>query len=173
MANPGCEILVTDTPLRDTCRAAAAEDVAPGCGAVVDFWGAVRPRENGREIEGIDYEAHRAMAEHQLRKIGEQATQKFRLARVIIHHRIGFIAVGEPSLFLRVASLHREEAFRASQWIVSELKEKVPIWKRPRFLARTVDGERRAAESKAPPGAGASRPLHEASSSAGMTKATQ
>jgi len=165
--------LVTETPLRDPRRAAAAEEFAPGCGAVVDFWGAVRPLENGREIEGIDYEAHREMAEHQLRKIAEQAAQKFRLARVIIRHRIGFIAVGQPSLFLRVASLHREAAFRASQWIVSELKEKIPIWKRPRFLARTAEGERCAAGSKDPPGGGASRPLHKTSSSPGMTKATQ
>jgi molybdopterin synthase catalytic subunit len=34
-----------------------------------------------------------------------------------------------------VMSLHRGEAFRASQWIVDELKKKVPIWKRPRFKA--------------------------------------
>jgi molybdopterin synthase catalytic subunit len=104
-------------------------------GAVIDFWGVVRRLEDGCEIEGIEYEAHREMAEHQLKRIGKQATEKFSLQVVIIHHRIGFIAVGEPSLFLRVMSLHRGEAFRASQWIVDELKKKVPIWKRPRFKA--------------------------------------
>jgi molybdopterin synthase catalytic subunit len=95
----------------------------------------VRRLENGRDIEGIDYESHREMAEHQLRQIAEQATEKFRLQLVIIHHRIGFIAVGEPSLFLRVASPHRSEGFQASQWIVDELKKKVPIWKQPKFKA--------------------------------------
>src|SRR5213592_5246953 len=100
---------------------------------MVAFWGMVRRFEDGREIEGIEYEAHREMAEHQLRQIAEQAAEKFRLQLVIIHHRIGFIAVGEPSLFLRVASTHRSEGFQATQWIVDELKKKVPIWKRPRF----------------------------------------
>jgi molybdopterin synthase catalytic subunit len=52
---------------------------------------------------------------------------------VIIHHRIGFVAVGESSLFMRVFSGHRQAAFQASRWIVDELKKKVPIWKRPRF----------------------------------------
>ena len=75
----------------------------------------------------------REMAEHQLRRIAEQAAENFGLRVVLIHHRIGFIAVGAPSLFLRVTSLHREEAFRASQWIVDELKKKVPIWKKPRL----------------------------------------
>ena len=80
------------------------------------------------------------MAEHQLKRIAERAVEKFRLQVVIIHHRVGFIAVGEPSLFLRVASPHREEAFRASQWIVTECKKKVPIWKRPNFKANVVAG---------------------------------
>ena len=129
MANVVCEILVTQAPL-----SAQRSDVA-GAGAVVDFWGIVRSMEDDREIEGIDYDAHREMAEHQLKRIAEQAAERFELALVIVHHRFGFIAVGEASLFLRVASSHRSEGFRASQWIVDELKKKVPIWKRPRFGA--------------------------------------
>jgi len=127
MANFVCEISVTQAPL-----AARISDVA-GAGAVLDFWGIVRPIEDGSEIEGIDYDAHREMAEHQLRRIAERAADRFGLKLVTVHHRIGFIAVGEPSLFLRVASSHRSEGFRASQWVVNELKKKVPIWKRPRF----------------------------------------
>ena len=65
--------------------------------------------------------------------IAEPAADRFGLDLVIIHHRIGFIAVGEASCFLRVASPHRSEGFQASQWIVDELKKKAPIWKRPRF----------------------------------------
>ncbi|HTG51530.1 MAG TPA: molybdenum cofactor biosynthesis protein MoaE [Candidatus Tectomicrobia bacterium] len=127
MANLVCEISVTRASL-----AATASDIA-GAGAVVDFWGVVRPIEDGRRIEGIDYEAHHEMAKHQLKRIAERAAKRFGLKRVVIHHRIGFIALGEPSLFLRVASPHRSEGFNASQWIVDELKKKVPIWKRPRF----------------------------------------
>jgi molybdopterin synthase catalytic subunit len=132
MANVVCEISVTQAPL-----AAPASDIA-GAGAVVDFWGVVRPVEDGREIEGIDYEAHCGMAEHQLKRIAERAAELFGLKRVIIHHRTGFIALGEPSLFLRVASPHRSEGFKASQWIVDELKKKVPIWKRPVFAKATA-----------------------------------
>ena len=128
MANVVCEVLMTEASL-DTSPKSYRGDA----GAINDFWGVVRRLEDGREIDGIQYEAHREMAEHQLRQIAGQAAEKFPLQLVIIHHRVGFIAVGEPSLFLRVASPHREEAFRASQWIVDELKKKVPIWKRPRF----------------------------------------
>lgn len=122
---------------------APPKDLHGDAGAMVEFWGVVRRFEGGREIDGIDYEAHREMAEHQLKRIAEQATNKFGLKLVTIHHRIGFIAVGEPSLMVAVASPHRSEGFRAAQWIVDELKKKGPIWKKPSFneniVARTSD----------------------------------
>src|SRR5437899_6530852 len=98
MANPVCEVLVTDAQL-----SAPENRVDPAAGARIDFQGIVRGSEDGREIEGIDYEAHWKMAEHQLREIAEQAIIQFELRSVIIHHRIGFVAVGEPSLFMRVS----------------------------------------------------------------------
>jgi molybdopterin synthase catalytic subunit len=141
MANPVCEVLLTEAHLT-----APLGDVDLTAGAVIDFWGIVRGSEDGREIDGIEYEAHREMAEHQLRRIAQKSVEMFALELVIIHHRIGFIAVGESSLFLRVASQHREEAFQASQWVVAELKKTVPIWKRPQFKAWS---QRRSAHSEA------------------------
>jgi molybdopterin synthase catalytic subunit len=141
MANPVCKVLVTEAQL-----SAPENHVDFAAGAQIDFWGIVRVSENGREIEGIDYEAHREMAEHQLTQIAEHAAVEFGLRYVTIHHRIGFVAFGEPSLFMRVASPHREEAFRASRWIVNELKKRVPIWKRPKFK---VDKLRRLSQTEA------------------------
>jgi molybdopterin synthase catalytic subunit len=52
-----------------------------------------------------------------------------------LHHCVGFVAVGETSLLLRVAAAHRGAAFEASRWAVDELKKRVPIWKSVRFQA--------------------------------------
>ena len=135
MANSVSEVLLTKGRLE-----APKEDVDLSAGAIVDFWGVVREMEDGREIEGIGYEAHEAMAEHQMRLIAEAAVEKFQLKRVMLHHRTGFVRAGEPSLFLRVRAQHRGAAFDASKWIVDELKRKVPIWKKPRFSpSRTGD----------------------------------
>src|SRR4029453_4906409 len=105
----------------------AAENTS-GAGAVVQFFGDVRPLENGEHIDGIEYEAHQEMAEHQLRKIADEAAERFVLLAVRLHLRVGFGAMGETSLFLRVAAAHRGAAFAASRWIVDELKKRVPIW---------------------------------------------
>ena len=143
MANSVCDVLVTESALQ-----APEQDVDLAAGGVVDFSGIVRKLEDGREIEGIEYEAHRPMAEHQLRLIAETAAEKFGLKRVIVHHRIGFVGAGDASLFLRVAASHRGAAFDASKWIVDELKKKVPIWKRPAFGPSRIGSKATARQAR-------------------------
>lgn len=122
------EISLTDAPLE-------WPDIVPDveAGAVVDFWGVVRGLEDGRQLEGIRYEVHWAMAEHQMKSLAEKAAHDFLLMGLVLKHRAGFVRVGEASLFLRVAGSHRSAAFAASQWLIDELKRNVPIWKRPVF----------------------------------------
>jgi molybdopterin synthase catalytic subunit len=126
-------ILITNEPLPEPSH--RWEDSA---GAVLDFWGVVRSREDGRLISGIEYEAHPAMAQHQMEMIAQTARAEFELGEIILRHRVGFVAAGEASLFLRVTSAHRGAAFAASQWMISQLKKKVPIWKRPLFVSPTA-----------------------------------
>jgi molybdopterin synthase catalytic subunit len=128
MAISVCEVSLTEAPLD---LPEARND--PGAGAIVVFWGAVRASEDGREITGIEYEAHRAMAEHQMRIVAESASEKFEVREIFLRHRIGFVPVAQPSVVVRVASAHRGAAFAASQWIMDELKRVVPIWKHPVF----------------------------------------
>jgi molybdopterin synthase catalytic subunit len=129
MANWHSEILITTSPLQ-----ARPNQWSGTAGASVDFWGVVRALEEGREISGIEYEAHEAMAQHQMELIADAARAEFGLEEVVLEHRIGLVEAGEASLFLRVASAHRGAAFAASAWIVAELKKKAPIWKRPLFV---------------------------------------
>ncbi len=133
MAHLVCEVFLTEKPL-----------VAPEwcglqeTGAIIDFWGIVRSDEDGTEISGIRYESHGAMAEHQLRRLAAEAAERFR-ATVQIWHRTAFVPVGEASLLVRVGSRHRAAAFAAGEWIVDELKKRVPIWKHPRFTQPAPD----------------------------------
>jgi molybdopterin synthase catalytic subunit len=106
---------------------------AAASGAVVDFLGVVRPSEDGRPIDGIDYECHPAMAGVELRRIAAEAAGRFELLGCTLIHRAGRVAAGEASLFLRVETGHRGPAYEASRWIVEQLKARVPIWKRPVF----------------------------------------
>src|SRR5947209_9424559 len=130
MANCDCEVDLVSGPL-----GLISPEPTSDAGAIVEFLGNVRPLENGKQIDGIEYEAHREMAEHQLRKVAQEAAERFDLLAIRLRHCLGFVAVGETSLFLRVAAAHRGAAFEASRWIVDELKKRVPIWKSVRFRA--------------------------------------
>ncbi len=130
MASPVCEVFLTTAPI-PTPRQSYTDET----GGVVDFWGVVRATEEGRKLSGIAYEAHRSMAEHQLRAILDTAAQDFPLHEAVIIHRLGFVPAGEASLFVRVGSRHRAATFQASAWVVEELKKRAPIWKHVRYLA--------------------------------------
>ncbi len=117
------ELLITDEPI-------PAEPVAGDVGGVVIFYGIVRDREDGQRIAALEYTAYRQMAEHQFRKLIEEAKRRWPVKRVRVVHRLGVIKVGEASLLVRVEAAHRGEAFAAAQFIMDELKQKVPIWKR-------------------------------------------
>ncbi|HMG06107.1 MAG TPA: molybdenum cofactor biosynthesis protein MoaE [Chthoniobacterales bacterium] len=144
MAISVCEVSLTKTTLDLPAR-----ENDPAAGAIVDFWGVVRGLENGREITGIEYEAHPAMAEHQMKAIAETASGKFGLTNVVIRHRIGFVPAGEASIVVRVESGHRLSAFTANPWIMDELKRTVPIWKHPIFKDETASA---TAEAQNRPG---------------------
>lgn len=135
MAISVCEVSITQSPLDLPARENNA-----AAGAIVDFWGVVRALEEGKEITGIEYEAHRPMAEHQMRRLAETAIGKFGLTKVIIRHRIGFVPAAEASIVVHVESARRSAAFSASQWIMDELKQTVPIWKHAVFKDRNVSG---------------------------------
>jgi molybdopterin synthase catalytic subunit len=121
-----CDIRITKRPLDGSdLRFSRTE------GAVVDFFGVVRTIENERMIDGIEYEAFEAMAQRQLSLIAEEARERYGLVSVIVHHRIGFVPAGEPSLFVRVTARHRRAAFEGSSQIIERLKQAVPIWKHP------------------------------------------
>jgi len=139
MANCDCEVALVSGPLDLT-----SPEATLGAGAIVEFFGNVRPLENGKQIDGIEYEAHREMAEHQLRKIAQEAAERFDLLMIKLHHGVGFVAVGETSLLLRVAAAHRGAAFEASRWIIDGLKKRVPIWKSVNFRVESAKGKERS-----------------------------
>src|SRR2546421_7331216 len=111
MANCDCEVALVSGPL-----SSISPETTSGAGAIVEFFGDVRPLENGEQIDGIEYEAHPQMAEHQLRKIAHEAAERFDLLPIRLHHCVGFARVGETSLFLRVSAAHRGAALEAGRW---------------------------------------------------------
>jgi len=99
----------------------------PEIGAIVTFLGVVR-EEGG--IKGLEVEVYREMAEEELEKLEREALEKFDIEVVEIVHREGSLKVGENIVVILVGAKHRKDAFRACEYLINELKERVPIWKK-------------------------------------------
>lgn len=110
---------------------------APGDGAAALFLGTVRNSNEGRPVGGMEYEGYRGMARDQLAAIASEAAERAGSDRVAVVHRLGELAIGEVSVAIAVSTPHRAEAFQAARYVIEEIKKRLPIWKRERYL----DGE--------------------------------
>ncbi|MEZ4904532.1 MAG: molybdenum cofactor biosynthesis protein MoaE [Spirosomataceae bacterium] len=129
------DIQLTEEPLQpQNCLDAVVSDNA---GGIVTFIGTVRNQTQGKKVIQLAFEAYQPMALKEMRKIAEEAIQRWPVLRIAIHHRIGVLKVGEIPVVIAVACAHRKAAFEACQYAIDTLKETVPIWKKEYF----EDGE--------------------------------
>ena len=102
----------------------------PDAGALLVFVGTTRQWTGDHETLRLEYEAYEAMAVRELGRLGEEALDRWEIARCVLVHLLGDVAVSEASVLVGVASAHRAHAFDAGRWLIDSLKERVPIWKR-------------------------------------------
>jgi molybdopterin synthase catalytic subunit/molybdopterin converting factor small subunit len=110
--------------------AAIAEAESPDAGAVATFVGTVRRRSRDRNVLYLEYEAFEEMAEPMLRALADDLTARHGLSRVAIHHRVGRVEIGEPSVVIAVSAAHRAAALDACREAIDTLKETIPLWKK-------------------------------------------
>ena len=104
-------------------------------GGVVTFIGVARGQSRGEEIVRLEFECYPQMAEKELNRLEEEARAKFDVLNCLVVHRIGEIPAGENIVLIIVTSIHRAQAFDACEWLIDELKTRVPIWKKEYALS--------------------------------------
>ena len=122
------------TLITQECIDFAASDSAGGSTV---FIGTVRNATKGKPVVRLEFEAYAPMAISEMRKIAEQAKEKWNAEKISIHHRTGVLQIGEIAVIIAVATPHRKAAFEACEYCIDTLKETVPIWKKEIF----EDGE--------------------------------
>jgi molybdopterin synthase catalytic subunit len=115
-------------------------------GAVVTFQGTTR------DVERLEYEAYREMAEERMAAILEAAMERHGLEAAAAEHRVGSVSRGLSSVIVAVSAAHRAEAFAAAREIIDRIKAEAPIWKKEH-----EPGEARWVEGTGPAGERAER----------------
>ena len=99
-----------------------------GAGAIVSFTGLVRG--GAGSGSGMMIEHYPGMTEKAILAIIEQARVRWNLIDILVIHRFGKLAVGEPIMMVAVAGIHRSEAFQAADFLMDYLKSRAPFWKK-------------------------------------------
>jgi molybdopterin synthase catalytic subunit len=123
-------ILVTPDAL--SLSGAVAWATRANCGAIVTFSGVVRDHSRAHEgVTALEYEADHQLADRRMREIVHEARSRWpHLEAVALHHRVGMVALSEPTVLVVASSPHRDVAFEAARFCIDTLKRSVPMWKR-------------------------------------------
>jgi len=88
---------------------------------------------DSKEVVAIEYTAHEEMANKAFDVIREAAFEKYDLVCMHIYHSLGVVKTGEICLFVFVSSKHRKDVQLAIEFIVEEIKKKVPVFGKELF----------------------------------------
>ena len=102
-------------------------------GAQVTFTGFVRQHDYAEPITHLFIEHYPEVTEQEIRHIAQTAQEKWNISHITIVHRVGFIAVGEPIVWVCVYAKHRTDAYAANEYIMDYLKVSAPFWKKEIF----------------------------------------
>ena len=109
-------------------------------GAMASFVGLVRADDG---VDALTLEHYPGFTEQEIDRFARAATTRWPVQRVLIIHRVGALAPGEPIVAVAAASQHRRDAFQCVDYLMDYLKSEAPFWKR-----ETVAGKHRWIEPR-------------------------
>ena len=114
------------------------EQVKDGsAGGFVSFEGWVRDHNEGKLVKQLEYEIYHNLAIKEGSTIIEEARSQFDIVKAACVHREGLLELSDLAVWVGVSAVHRADAFSACQYIINEIKVRLPIWKKEYY----VDGD--------------------------------
>jgi molybdopterin/thiamine biosynthesis adenylyltransferase/molybdopterin synthase catalytic subunit/rhodanese-related sulfurtransferase len=111
----------------------------PGAGGFCAFEGWVRDSNEGRAVDGLEYEAYAELAVAEGERILAEAIARYGVTDARCVHRTGQLGIGDMAVWVGASAPHRDEAFRACRYIIDEIKHRLPIWKKEHYVTGESD----------------------------------
>jgi len=124
----GGAFILTEQPV--ALDAVVSEVATEEAGAIATFSGTARRHSRGRVVQYLEYEGYEGMAEEMMAKLADGLQERYDLHGIAIHHRVGRVELGEPSVVIAVSASHRADALAACKDAIDILKVDVPLWKK-------------------------------------------
>jgi molybdopterin synthase catalytic subunit len=103
-------------------------------GGTVLFFGTIRcDRTPQQRVTHLVYEAYESLADQMIDDLISKTLRVWPVLGAKVLHRLGTVGMGETAVAIEVRSAHRDEAYQASRFLIDQIKEAVPIWKKEYF----------------------------------------
>ena len=137
-------MMVTTTTTSSSTRSCASSEDLPGlgdrrefvkdpsCGAVATCTGSTRGGGfRGENVTRLGYEGDPSVAERELRTTCADARKRFpEIRKIAAAHILADCPVGRASVVLACSGPHRKDSVRCIEYLIDEIKARVPIRKR-------------------------------------------
>jgi adenylyltransferase/sulfurtransferase len=107
----------------------------PRAGGICYFHGIIRNHNEGQAVKNLEYEADEAFCRAEANRILSESHEKFSIIEARALHRTGHLQIGETAIWAGVSAAHRQQAFKAVEYIVDEIKQRLPVWKKEHYVS--------------------------------------
>jgi molybdopterin synthase catalytic subunit len=122
------DVRLLSAPFDPVSELAAFNAAQHRAGGIVSFLGQVRA--DGTEL--LELRHYAPLTLPAMRELGAVCAARWQLDGLLILHRTGQLAPGEPIVLVAAAAPHRRQAFAAADYAMDYLKSESWFWKRER-----------------------------------------
>ena len=123
-----CDVRLLDSRFDPVAEMAAFNAAHTSAGGIVSFLGQVR----GEGTELLELRHYAPLTLPGMRELALTCVSRWQLGGLLMLHRTGELAPGEPIVLVAAAAPHRRQAFAAADYAMDHLKSESWFWKRER-----------------------------------------
>lgn len=128
-ATERAQVRLALAPFDPAAELAAFAAAHAAAGGIVSFLGQVRA---GEGVDALELRHFAPLTLPGMENLAHDARARWALAGLLIIHRSGVMAPGEPIVLVAAAARHRRDAFAAVDYAMDHLKSDSWFWKRER-----------------------------------------
>ncbi len=100
----------------------------------MSFEGWVRDHNQGKKVSSLEYQVYEELAKKEGHKILQESIHLFNLHHIVCTHRYGHLQLGEIAVWIGATATHRDDAFKATRFVIDQIKCRLPIWKKEHYF---------------------------------------
>ena len=125
------DVRLLDAPFDAAAEIAAFTASHPGSGGVVSFIGQVRADDAGTAaVEALELRHYGPLTLPAMQELAVRVLGRWAIDGLLVIHRSGLMAPGDPIVLVAAAARHRRDAFAAADFAMDHLKSESWFWKR-------------------------------------------